>query len=80
MRRKDRSTPLIVAAYLGHAEVVETLLAAGAKLKLRDEDGTALANAQRQKQAACVGLLERAEKERGALEPIFDDAVDIEDA
>lgn len=67
-RRKDRSTPLIVASYFGHAEVVEALLLAGAKLKLKDEDGTALANAQRQQQQACVELLEKAAKERGAWE------------
>ena len=42
-RRKDRSTPLIVASYFGHVEVVEVLLKAGARLKLKDEDGTATA-------------------------------------
>ena len=67
-RRKDGSTPLIVAAYLGRVEAVEALLAAGAKLKLRDEDGTALQNAIRQRQTACIELLEKAKKERGHLE------------
>ena len=68
IRRKDGSTALIVAAYLGHAEVVEELLKANAKINLRDEDGTALQNAIRQRQTACIELLEKAKKERGHLE------------
>jgi ankyrin repeat protein len=76
LRRNDGSTPLIVAAYMGNLDAVETLLAAGARLKLRDEDGTALQNAQRQKQDACVLLLQKAEKERGALEDNQDLAQD----
>ena len=67
-RRNDKSTPLIVASYLGHAEVVEALLNAGAKLKLKDADGTAFDNAQRQKQAACLDLLAKAFKARGTME------------
>ena len=60
----------VAAAYFGRAEVVETLIAAGAKLRLRDEDGTALQNAQRQSQTACVELLLKADMERGAEESI----------
>jgi len=67
-RRKDQSTPLIVASYFGHTDVVEALLQAGAKLKLRDADGTALQNAMRQGQTACVELLQQAMKERGKEE------------
>ena len=57
---------------------MEALLQAGAKLKPKDEDGTALQNARRQKdkgvgQAACIELLEKAEKERGNLEAIVDE-------
>ena len=52
----------------GHAEVVEALLNAGAKLKLKDADGTAFDNAQRQKQAACLDLLAKAFKARGTME------------
>ena len=57
--------------------MVAALLAAGAKLRLRDEDGTALQNATRQKQAECVRLLEKAERERGAIEE--SEAQDITD-
>jgi len=67
-RRNDGSTPLIVAAYFGHEEVVATLLAAKAKLTPSDADGTALANAKQQKKWAVVELLEKAGKERGFVE------------
>jgi hypothetical protein len=77
-RRKDRSTPLIVASYFGHVEVVEVLLNAGARLKLKDEDGTALTNAMRLKQTAVVELLQAALKERGALESMEVDDVSDE--
>ena len=77
-RRKDRSTPLIVASYFGHVEVVEVLLKAGARLKLKDEDGTALTNAMRLKQTAVVELLQAALKERGALESMEVDDVSDE--
>ena len=77
-RRKDRSTPLIVASYFGHVEVVEVLLKAGARLKLKDEDGTALTNAMRLKQTAVVELLQAALKERGELESMMVDDVSDE--
>ena len=76
-RRNDKSTPLIVASYFGHVEVVDALLQAGAKLKLKDEDGTALANATRQKQTACVELLQTAMKERGASEGVEEEEEDV---
>ena len=76
-KRADGSTPLIVASYLGRVEGVEALLAAGAKLRIKDDDGTALQNARRQKQLECVALLEKAEKERGALEPIDDEGDEL---
>ena len=47
-RRPDNSSPLTVAAYLGHVEIVNMLLEAGAKLMHKDEDGSALDNARRQ--------------------------------
>ena len=81
-RRHDDSTPLIVAAIFGHAEVVELLLRAGARLKPRDADGTALENARKQagagKQAEVVALLEAAFETRGKHEvdpdaPLIDD-------
>jgi ankyrin repeat/SOCS box protein 13 len=72
LARDDKSTPLITAAYYGRDEVVEVLVAAGAKLHPRDSDGTALENARRQKHARCVELLEKAERERGGLEAMND--------
>ena len=71
-RRPDNSTPLIVAAYLGHAAVVQVLLDAGAKLTPADDDGTALANARRQRKHEVVEILERAMKEKGWTEEDLD--------
>ena len=67
-RRNDGSTPLIVASVFGHHDVVELLLERGALCKPRDEDGTALDNARKQKKPKCVALLEVAMRERGVLE------------
>jgi len=67
-RRADMSTPLIVSSVFGHADVVETLLQAGALLMPSDEDGSALDNARRSKKQACVLLLEESIKLRGNLE------------
>jgi len=49
--RSDGSTALITAAYMGHTEVVQALLSAGASLDPRDADGTALDNAIKQRRA-----------------------------
>jgi len=73
-RRHDRSTPLIVAAVFGRADVVEMLIEAGARLKPRDEDGTALDNAIKHRSAAgdydrCIELLNEAmNSKQGRLE------------
>ena len=66
--RNDNSTPLIVASVFGHHAVVELLLERGALLGPRDEDGTAIDNARRQKKTRCLQLLEAAMSERGVLE------------
>ena len=50
--RSDGSTTLITASYMGHTEVVQALLGAGASLDPRDADGTALDNAIKQRRAS----------------------------
>ena len=64
--RSDGSTALITAAYMGHTEVVQALLSAGASLDPRDADGTALDNAIKQRRAPVEELLEAAHAERRA--------------
>ena len=52
------STPLMVASYNGHPEVVRVLLAAGADKDLRNKKGqTALDYAIRKNKDACAALL-----------------------
>ena len=49
---------------MGHTEVVQLLLAAGASLDPRDGDGTALDNAIKQKRGAVEDVLEAAHTAR----------------
>ena len=52
------NTPLIMACYHGHLELAKMLLAAGASPDAKDKDGTALDNARKRNEPACVALLE----------------------
>ena len=58
--KNDDSTSLIVASYLGKAECVQLLLDAKASLEPRDDGGTALDNAIKQKHDVVVRLLRAA--------------------
>ena len=75
-RRRDGSTPLIVAACFGRADVVRLLLDAGCELEPRDEDGTALDNARRLGHAGIVEMIEVEATERrvAAEERLFEAA------
>ena len=64
--RSDGSTALITAAYMGHTEVVQALLSAGASLDPRDADGTAL---RREARAYAHGLVHRLRPGRGDAQP-----------
>jgi len=60
---KHGNTPLIIAAYQGHSEIVKALLDSGAKLDIRDADHmTALEEAKKQSSREAISLLIAKEK------------------
>ena len=60
-RTSGDATPLMRAAFTGHAAVVSQLLRAGAAADVQDADGdTALHKAASQQHADAVGVLQRA--------------------
>ena len=78
-QKNDDSTPLIAASYFGRAVIVELLLDAGAKLDLRDSDGTAFDNAWKQKHDAVCTLLKQAERTQATREALGQLEDDVED-